>query len=181
MSVYGTGTFGNTRRFSRQPAWGHYRFTLRIPVLSQFGLKGKRICLSPQPTCFNVHPSGRGPYASASRLALTPLGGTGILNPFAIAYASRPRLRTRLTLFRLTLNRNPWAYGGQVFHLPYRYSYLHFLFQMLHQSSRNRLQRGWNAPLPLYVVESEASAMCLMPENFRCRTARPVSYYALFK
>ena len=52
-------------------------------------------------------PSGRGPYASASRLALTLSGGTGIFNPFAIAYAFRPRLRSRLTLFRLTLNRNP--------------------------------------------------------------------------
>ena len=45
----------------------------------------------------------------------------------------------------------------------------------------DRLQRDWNAPLPLYSVESEASAPCFMPENFRCRTARPVSYYALFK
>ena len=31
----------------------------------------------------------------------------GNIDPFAIAYAFRPRLRTRLTLFRLTLNRNP--------------------------------------------------------------------------
>ena len=30
-------------------------------------------------------------------------GGTGILNPFSITYASRPRLRDRLTLSRLTL------------------------------------------------------------------------------
>ena len=29
-----------------------------------------------------------------------------------------------------------------------------------------RLQREWNAPLPLYVVESEASAPCLMPDTF---------------
>ena len=181
MSVYGTGTFGNTRRFSRQPAWGHYQFALRLPVLSQFGLKGKRICLSPQPTCFNVHPSGRGPYASASRLALTPLGGTGILNPFAIAYASRPRLRTRLTLFRLTLNRNPWAYGGRASHPSYRYSCLHFLFQMLHQSSQTGFSATGMLPYHSTKVESEASAPCLMPENFRCRTARPVSYYALFK
>src|SRR5690606_10400000 len=62
---------------------------------------------TPQPTRFNAHPSVRGPYASASRLRLALLGGTGIFNPFPIAYAFRPRLRSRLTLFRLTLNRNP--------------------------------------------------------------------------
>ena len=52
-------------------------------------------------------PSGRGPYVTASHLGLTLLGGTGIFNLFAIDYAFRLRLRTRLTLFRLTLNRNP--------------------------------------------------------------------------
>src|SRR5215207_9148642 len=32
----------------------------------------------------------------------------------SIAYDFRPRLRSRLTLGRLTLPRNPWAFGGQV-------------------------------------------------------------------
>ena len=40
------------------------------------------------------------PYVNA-------VGRYGNVDPFAITYASRPRLRTRLTLFRLTLNRNP--------------------------------------------------------------------------
>ena len=35
-----------------------------------------------QPTDFNAHPSVRGPYAPASRLTLTPLGGTGMLTRF---------------------------------------------------------------------------------------------------
>ena len=61
----------------------------------------------------------------------------GNVDPFSIAYAFRPRLRTRLTLFRLTLNRNPWAYGGHVSHVSYRYSYLHFLFQKLHRPSQD--------------------------------------------
>ena len=141
----------------------------------------QRICLPLQPTHFNDHPSGRGSYASASRLALTSSGGTGILNPFAIAYAFRPRLRSRLTLFRLTLNRNPWAYGGRVFHPSYRYSCLHFLFHPLHQTSRFGFCANGMLPYHSTEVESEASAPDLMPENFRCRTARPVSYYALFK
>ena len=51
-----------------------------------------------------------------------------------ISYAFRPRLRDRLTLGRLTLPRNPWAYGEQVSHLFYRYSSLHSLFHALQRS-----------------------------------------------
>ena len=59
------------------------------------------------------------------------------INLLSITYAFRPRLRDRLTLGRLTLPRNPWAYGEQVFHPFYRYSSLHYLFQALHQSLRS--------------------------------------------
>ena len=38
------------------------------------------------------------------------------INLLAIAYACRPRLRSRLTLSRLALLRNPWAFGGGVSH-----------------------------------------------------------------
>ena len=46
-----------------------------------------------------------------------PIGQTdttryGNINPFAIDYAFRPRLRSRLTLSRRTLLRKPWAIGG---------------------------------------------------------------------
>ena len=36
----------------------------------------------------------------------------GNINPLAIDYAFRPRLRSRLTLSRRTLLRNPWTIGG---------------------------------------------------------------------
>ena len=36
------------------------------------------------------------------------------INLLSIAYDFRPRLRSRLTLGRLALPRNPWAFGGQV-------------------------------------------------------------------
>ena len=35
-----------------------------------------------------------------------------------IDYGFRPRLRSRLTLRRLTLRRNPWTFGGSVSHTP---------------------------------------------------------------
>src|SRR6058998_3212257 len=36
----------------------------------------------------------------------------GNINPLAIDYAFRPRFRSRLTLSRRTLLRNPWAIAG---------------------------------------------------------------------
>src|SRR2546421_8796973 len=43
----------------------------------------------------------------------------GNINPLAIDYAFRPRLRTRLTLSRRTLLRKPWAIGGGGSHPPF--------------------------------------------------------------
>ena len=48
------------------------------------------------------------------------LGGTGIFNPFSIAYAFRPRLRGRLTQGRRALPWNPSAFGEEDSHLLYR-------------------------------------------------------------
>ncbi len=42
----------------------------------------------------------------------------GNINPLAIGYASRPRLRSRLTLSRRTLLRKPWTIGGGDSHPP---------------------------------------------------------------
>ena len=41
------------------------------------------------------------------------------INLLAIDYAFRPRLRSRLTLSRRTLLRNPWAIGGKDSHLSF--------------------------------------------------------------
>src|SRR3954454_10151908 len=53
-----------------------------------------------------------------------PIGQTeatwyGNINPLAIDYALRPRLRSRLTLSRRTLLRKPYAIGGEDSHLPF--------------------------------------------------------------
>lgn len=58
----------------------------------------------------------------------------GNINPFPIRYGSRPLLRNRLTLGRLTLPRKPWVFGEQVFHLFYRYSCQHNHFSAVHRS-----------------------------------------------
>jgi hypothetical protein len=59
-----------------------------------------------------------------------------------IAYASRPRLRGRLTLLRLALSRNPWTSGEGVSHPLYRYSCQHSRFRMLHDPSQDRFTAG---------------------------------------
>src|SRR5678816_1881327 len=60
------------------------------------------------------------------------LRGYGNINPLSIDYACRPRLRSRLTLGGLAWPRNPWSFGGQGSHLPYRYSCLHSHSPILH-------------------------------------------------
>src|ERR1700722_7454305 len=63
------------------------------------------------------------------------------INVVPIDYAFRPRLRDRLTLRRLALRRNPWTFGGGVFHTPFRYSCQHSPFCNLQESSRVSLRR----------------------------------------
>ena len=50
------------------------------------------------------------------------------INLIPIDYAFRPRLRGRLTLPGLTLDRNPWTFGVNVSHIHLRYSCQHLHF-----------------------------------------------------
>ena len=63
------------------------------------------------------------------------------INVIPIDYAFRPRLRSRLTLRRLTLRRNPWTFGDTVFHSVCRYSCQHSHFRYLQRPSRVHLRR----------------------------------------
>ena len=60
----------------------------------------------------------------------------GILTVSSICVASRLIVRHRLTPGRTALPGNPWSYGGGESHPPYRYLYLHLLFQKLQATSR---------------------------------------------
>ena len=94
---------------------------------------------------------------------------------------SLPRIRSRLTLRRRSLLRNPYAFGGKDSHLSFRYSYQHSHFLAVHDSLRYRFCPLGTLPYPLTKVNATASVLCLSPGNFRRNGARPVSYYALFK
>ena len=84
------------------------------------------------------------------------------INLLAIAYAFRPRLRSRLTLSRLALLRNPWAFGGRVSHSSFVTRASILTSQLSTAELPLPLRRPGNAPLPL-PKESVASVPCLSP------------------
>ena len=97
----------------------------------------------------------------------------------SIRYAFLPFLRSRLTLSGRTFLRNPWVFGRKDSHLP--------LATHANILSRISSRSLFNSPSSYHTMlfyhslrESKASVVCLSPGNFRRKTTRPVSYYALF-
>jgi hypothetical protein len=86
----------------------------RFPV-SDFD--ARRICL---PGVLRGYPRSTNAWVSLAYPVPPSVITTGTwyrnINRLSIAYAFRPRLRSRLTLSRLALLRNPWAFGGEVSH-----------------------------------------------------------------
>ena len=118
----------------------------RLAVLSSSArrpdLPGLRI-----PTLFN------GLFRQSAAVSLlrprfTPGDSNGIFTVSSIGSASRLPLRSRLTLIRLALIRNPWPSGVGVSRPHYRYLCLHLLFRDLQKASRLSFDGYRNAPLP---------------------------------
>ena len=116
---------------------------------------------SAAPTCLTVDPLPKRFNRLFRQTADVPLlrprfamlAGTGILTrcPSAAPPLQRVRLRTRLTLIRLALIRNPWTSGVGVSHPHCRYLCLHLLFRTLQQPSRITFNAERNAPLPIFI------------------------------
>ena len=145
-----------------------------------------RICLGDPPTRLpQEQPSPGSSYPSASplRCPSTELVGSprrgslstsdsGLarmrwywnINQSSIGYASRPRLRSRLTLSRRTLLRNPWAIGGGDSHPSF---VTHASILTSHASTAGLRRRfAGMGTLPyhsLLAQESVASALDLSP------------------
>ena len=79
--------------------------------------------------------------------------GLRIFDRMAIGGPLRESLRSRLTLIRLALIRNPWSFGGRVSRPPYRYLFLHLLLRPLQQGSRLTFNDDRNAPLPINLYD----------------------------
>ena len=83
---------------------------------------------------------------SLLRLHIALIPSNGMLTVSSIGCALRLLLRSRLTLIRLALIRNPWSYGEGVSRPLCRYLYLHLLFPHLHGLSRVRFTGGGMLP-----------------------------------
>ena len=92
-------------------------------------------------------------------------------NLFSIAYASLPRLRSRLTLRRRSLLRNPRAFGGLDSHQPFRYSYQHSHFLPLHGSLRYRFSVIRTLPYPHLILTFFNRYRFGPPHIFTCVSA----------
>ena len=116
MSVYGTGNRGSAPEFS----WR----------------MGQRIQFSTRPPCRLAAWALSIAHSSLHTRLLRIIHSRcrNIKPASSIAYALRPRLRSRLTLGGRTFPRKPWVYGGRGFHPSYRYSCLHSLLSALHRS-----------------------------------------------
>ena len=107
---FGTGTWNLPRGFSRR--FGVRDSPAYSQLASRLGLCGSAFHLSHPYTLTAGQPS-----PATRSPPCPPIGQTiptwyGNINPLAIDYAFRPRLRSRLTLSRRTLLRKPWTIGG---------------------------------------------------------------------
>jgi hypothetical protein len=111
---FGTGTRHLPRGFSRRH--GFRNFALSSSA-SRLRLDGRRISL---PAALRGYPRTTSAWVSLAYpvppSVVTVATWYRNINLLSIAYAFRPRLRSRLTLRRLALLRNPWAFGGGVSH-----------------------------------------------------------------
>ena len=132
---------------------------------SRLRLDGRRIFL---PTALRGYPKSTNAWVALAYPVPPSVITTGTwyrnINLLSIAYALRPRLRSRLTLRRLALLRNPWAFGGRVSHSPFVTHASILTSQRSTASLSLPLLRPGNAPLPLRASsKSVASVPCLSP------------------
>ena len=103
------------------------------------------------------------------------------MNLLSIDYAFRPDLRPWLPLRGRTLRRNPHyaVFGALDSHQSLPYSSRHSRFRFVHNCSRRCFPLRRNAPLPM--LTSHSFGRSLSPVHLRRKSARSVSYYALFQ
>ena len=133
--------------------------------------------------------SGPGSPFPAHTFILRPRSSDNIrcrnINLLSIGYAFRPRLRSRLPQGRSALPWNPWIFG-------LKDSHLHLATHSGILSFKRSTAPSGTASAPFKMLpyrsappsddaHPQASVSCFSPGNFRRRTSRLVSYYALFE
>ena len=148
VSVFGTGTLLLARGFSWQ--CDICRFGTVLPSPSQLMISEYGFACTPHSLLGRPLPSGRSTLPPASPHRSSASWWYWNLNQLSFDYASRPRLRSRLTLGGRSFPRNPWAFGGQDSHLSFRYLYRHSHFHALHQTSQ--FSFTGHGTLPYHIV-----------------------------
>ena len=98
-----------------------------------------------------------------------------------IGYAFRPHLSSRLTWSGRTFLQKPLSFGHYDSHIILAtHSGILTRIQSTPASANASLHIR-RSPTPQTKSAAQASVYALAPLNFRRRTTRPVSYYALFK
>ena len=146
VSVYGTGGNSLTRSFSRQCGVSSFG--------SVSGTSTSRLRLTERGFAY-VHPTRL--YRNNQSPACLPSCVTPSLKqslpvleylPVVHLLRSMPRIRSRLTLGRRSLPRNPYAFGGMDSHHSFRYSYQHSHFCEVHRSLQNDFSPHRTLPYP---------------------------------
>ena len=122
---------------------------------------------------FRAHSSALRPRSSDIRQCRN-------LNLLSIGYGFRPRLRSRLPQSRSALLWKPWVFGRKDSHLPLA-THSGILSSMLSTAPFGTASSCIQCSSTSRFRGSSASVVCFSPGNFRRRTSRPVSCYALFQ
>ena len=150
VSVYGTGRcILNANEVFLGSSFNRYLRPRRFAVLS-CTWQPRRICL-PGPICFPLQrrlPSLRGLLSTPSPHALYSKYWN--INQLAIDYAFRLRLRSRLTLLRLSLRQETLVFRCAGFSPALSLLMPTFAFPVAPAKLTLHLRSDWNALLPLY-------------------------------
>ncbi len=176
VSVFGTGAYGAIAAFLG--GWNHTLRYFSFAPRHAFGSPGGFSCPTPHSLAPALSSPGRVIHPRPHISGHTRYRNLHLLS---IGYASRPRLRPRLTQGRSALPWNPWIFGLED-------SHLHLATHSGILSSRLStapLRYGFflSAMLPYHdaYTSSRASVVCFSPGHFRRGASRLVSCYALFQ
>ena len=149
VSVYGTGGYNLTRSFSRQCGVNHFDGISTISShASDFQQTDLPIC---HPTRFHRNNQSPADLPSCVTPSLKQLSPVLEYQPVVHLLRSMPRIRSRLTLGRRSLPRNPYAFGGKDSHLSFRYSYQHSHFPQVHRTLQYDFNPMGTLPYPTYL------------------------------
>ena len=102
------------------------------------------------------------------------------INLSSIGYAFQPHLRSRLPQSRSALLWKPWIFGRKDSHLTLA-THSGILSSKHSTPPYGNASPRFQCSSTNHYSDSSASVSCFSPGNFRRRTSRPVSYYALFQ